>query len=73
MFDKLARMNMYKNCKIEKIYGAEKIIEEDADDTKVIQIILQGRVKLSIYKWDVKTSLELGQLIAGEVCGDASI
>lgn len=64
---------MYKHLSIETIYGIDKIIEEDADDTEDIQIILKGSVMLSLFKFEVNTNLELGQLVAGEICGDASI
>ena len=32
----MARINMYKHLSIETIYGIDKIIEEDADDTEDI-------------------------------------
>jgi hypothetical protein len=64
---------MYRNLVIEKIRGSDVVIERDADDTQEIQIILKGRVKMMLYKHDLNTNLEIGQLVAGEVCGDESI
>lgn len=66
-------MSMYRNLSIERIRGSDVVIERDADDTQEIQIILKGRVKMMLYKHDLNRNLEIGQLVAGEVCGDESI
>lgn len=72
-FEEIARMSMYRNLVIERIHGSDVVIEQDADDTQEIQIILKGRVKMMLYKHDLNRNLEIGQLLSGEVCGDESI
>lgn len=66
-------MSIYKSLKIERVQGADKVIAFDAEETENVQIILKGRVRMMLYKHDAKTSLEIGQLVSGEVCGDESI
>ena len=36
MLDKMARMYIYKHCRIEKMNGTDIVIEQDADDTQEI-------------------------------------
>jgi CRP-like cAMP-binding protein len=66
-------MSIYKHMKIERVQGAGTVLEHDAEEAKTILIILKGRVKMMQYKHDLNANLEMGQLLAGEVCGDDSI
>jgi hypothetical protein len=72
-YEQIARMSIYRHLRIERVQGAGTVIERDAEEAQDIQIILSGKVRMLLYKHDAKSYLEMGQMVAGETCGDESI